>query len=232
MKITRLLLITIGFILTANITSAQHQQHKAPNAKAPTMMPGLGNLQHPVSTKNVAAQKYFNQGLTLIYAFNHEEAARSFQRAAKLDPKLALAWWGYALAVGPNYNESTIDLARMKAAVEAVQKAQTLLANASEIERAYIAALATRFTLDANPDVKKLGTAYSDAMREVFRRFPDDLNAATLYADSLMNVQPWQLWAKDGQPLGNTDEIVRVLENVLRRDPQCHFLAAAAHPDR
>ncbi len=240
MKTARRFLLTILFTLTCTITFAQHEHHKTPATKPATVMPGLGNLQHPVSTKNAEAQKYFNQGLTLIYAFNHEEAARSFERAAKLDPKLAMAWWGYALAVGPNYNESTIDPARMKAAVEAVQKAQALLANASEIERAYIAALATRFTLDANPDVKKLGTAYSNAMREVFRRFPDDLNAATLYADSLMNVQPWQLWAKDGAPLGNTEEIVRVLENVLRRDPQhiganhlyIHAVEASRHPER
>ena len=240
MQRTRLLRLTIGFILTSTITFAQHEQHKAPNAKPATVMPGLGNLHHPVSTKNGEAQKYFNQGLTLIYAFNHEEAARSFKKVTELDPKLAMAWWGYALAVGPNYNESTIDPARMKAAVEAVQKAQTLVVNASEIERAYITALATRFTLDANPDVKKLGTAYSDAMREVFRRFPDDLNAATLYADSLMNVQPWQLWSRDGKPLGNTEEIVQILENVLRRDPQhiganhlyIHAVEASRNPER
>ncbi len=240
MKTIRFLRTMIALILTSLTIAAQHQHHETTNTKPTTVMPGLGNLQHPVSTKNAEAQKYFNQGLTLIYAFNHEEAARSFQQVIKLDPKLAMAWWGYALAVGPNYNESTIDPARMKAAVEAVRKAQTVVTNASEIERGYIAALATRFTLEANPDVKKLGTAYSDAMREIARRFPDDLNAATLYADSLMNVQPWQLWARDGQPLGKTEEIVRVLENVLRRDPNhiganhlyIHAVEASRHPER
>ncbi len=240
MKLAGLLLFALVVSFVVKPAFAQHEHHSAPKTKPTTMMPGLGNLQHPVSTKNAEAQKYFNQGLTLIYAFNHEEAARSFQKAAALDSKLAMAWWGYALAVGPNYNESTIDPARMKAAVEAVRQAQALVASASEIERAYIAALATRFTLEANPDVKKLGNAYSAAMREVFRRFPDDLNAATLYADSLMNVQPWQLWAKDGAPLGNTEEIVRVLENVLRRDPNhiganhlyIHAVEASRHPER
>ncbi len=240
MNTIRLFIFVIVVSLTANGAMAQHEHHKMPDTNPTTIMPGLGNLQHPVSTKNADAQKYFNQGLTLIYAFNHEEAARSFQQAQKLDPKLAMAWWGYALAVGPNYNESTIDPARMKAAVEATNKAQSLTANASEIERAYIAALAPRFTLGANPDVKKLGTAYSTAMRDVFRRFPDDLNAATLYADSLMNVQPWQLWARDGAPLGNTEEIVRVLENVLRRDPNhiganhlyIHAVEASRNPER
>jgi tetratricopeptide (TPR) repeat protein len=240
MNTIRTFISGLAISLIATITMAQHQHHEATNTKPATLMTGLSNLHHPVSTKNAAAQKFFNQGLALIYAFNHEEAARSFQQAAKLDPKLAMAWWGYALAVGPNYNESTIDPARMKAAVEAVQKAQTLTSGASEIERAYIAALATRFTLDANPDVKKLGTAYSDAMRDVYQRFPDDLNAATLYADSLMNVQPWQLWSRDGKPLGNTEEIVRILEAVLRRDPQhiganhlyIHAVEASRNPER
>ncbi|MFN7929782.1 MAG: hypothetical protein U0Y68_17925 [Blastocatellia bacterium] len=219
---------------------AQHQHHPTTEAKPATLIPGLGQLHHPVSTRVPAAQQFFTQGLLLIYAFNHEEAARSFQRAAQLDPQLAMAWWGYALAVGPNYNETTIDAARMKAAVEAVEKAQALANNASEIERAYIAALGKRFTLDANPDVKQLGTAYSEEMRGIYQRFPDDLNAATLYADSLMNVQPWQLWARDGKSLGNTEEIVRVLETVLRRDPNhiganhlyIHAVEASRQPER
>jgi len=238
MQHIRLLLIAI--LLAATVVFAQHQHHESTNTKPTTMMSGLGNLHHPVTTTNPEAQKYFNQGLALIYAFNHEEAARSFKRATAIDPKLAMAWWGYALAVGPNYNESTIDPARMKAAVEAMQKAQSLMATASEIERAYIGALTKRFTLDANPEVKKLGNEYSAAMRDVYRQFPDDLNAATLYADSLMNVQPWQLWARDGQPLGNTEEIVRILENVLRRDPNhiganhlyIHAVEASRHPER
>ena len=240
MKTIRLLIATLIVSLVCTITPAQHQHHESTNSKPATLMSGLSNLHHPVSTRNVEAQKFFNQGLALIYAFDHEEAVRSFQQAARLDPKLAMAWWGYALAVGPNYNETTIDPARMKAAVEAVQKAQALSSGASEIERAYIAAIASRFTLDANPDVKKLGTAYSDAMREVYQRFPDDLNAATLYADSLMNVQPWQLWSREGKPLGNTEEIVRILETVLRRDPQhlganhlyIHAVEASRHPER
>ena len=142
MKTTSALIII--FSLTSTLTFAQHNHQTAPTTKPATLMSGLGNLHHPVSTKSPEAQKFFNQGLTLIYAFNHEEAVRSFKRAAELDPKLAMAWWGYALAVGPNYNESTIDPARMKSAVEAVQKAQSLSANATEIERAYIAALEKR----------------------------------------------------------------------------------------
>ncbi len=247
MKSTRIL--TFIFSLTSTLIFAQHNHTVTEVTKPATLMSGLGNLHHPVSTKNPEAQKFFDQGLTLIYAFNHEEAARSFQRAMELDSGLAMAWWGYALAIGPNYNESTIDLQRMKAAYEAMiiasnksvsnvhdARAYTTPAN----ERAYINALSKRFSLEEKPDIKKLGTDYSTAMREVFRQFPDDLDAATLYADSLMNVQPWQLWARDGKPLGNTEEIVSVLESVLRRDPQhiganhlyIHAVEASRNPQR
>ncbi|HWQ36161.1 MAG TPA: hypothetical protein VNQ79_25210 [Blastocatellia bacterium] len=240
MLTTRLLLCTLILSLSCARALAQHNHHTASPANPATLMPGFGAHHHPVTTGNAEAQKFFDQGLALIYGFNHEEAARSFKRAAELDPKLAMAWWGYALAVGPNYNEPTIDPERMKAACESVQKAQSLAAGATEGERAYIGALAKRFTLEANPDVKKLGAAYSDAMRDVYRNFPDDLDAATLYADSLMNVQPWQLWSRDGKPLGNTEEIVAVLESVLRRDPNhiganhlyIHAVEASRTPER
>lgn len=228
------------FVVLSTSIFAQHQHHTAVSREPAKLMSGLGESHHAVSTENVEAQKFFNQGLSLIYGFNHEEAARAFKRAIELDPKLAMAWWGYALAVGPNYNESVIDLERMKNAVEAMQKAQSLASNASDLERAYIQALAKRFTLEASPDVKKLGAAYSDAMREIYRQYPDDLNAATLYADSLMNMQPWQLWSRDGKPLGNTEEIVAVLESVLRRDPDhlganhlyIHAVEASRTPER
>jgi tetratricopeptide (TPR) repeat protein len=236
----RLLLFSVIISATCLTGFAQHEHHPATSNAPTTLMPGFGEHHHPVSTNNAEAQKFFDQGLALIYGFNHEEAAHSFKRAAELDPKLAMAWWGYALAVGPNYNETTIDIERMKAAYEAMQQAQSLASSATEQERAYIAALSKRFTLDPKPDVKQLGTAYSDAMRQVYRRNPDDLDAATLYADSLMNVQPWQLWSRDGKPLGNTEEIVGALENVLRRDPHhiganhlyIHAVEASRNPER
>ena len=170
--------------LACALARAQHQHQPAPSQTAKPV-PGLGPHQHPVSTANPEAQRFFNQGLGLIYAFNHEAAALAFERAATLDPALGIAWWGYALAVGPNYNEPAIDPARMKAAVDAVQKANALAASASQPERAYIDALSTRFTLAPNPDAKQLATAYGNAMRSVYQRFPDDPDAAVLYADSL-----------------------------------------------
>jgi tetratricopeptide (TPR) repeat protein len=225
--------------LTSLAVQAQHPHHPPATRPAP-LFTGLGNHHHPVSTTKPEAQRYFDQGLALIYAFNHEEAARSFRRAAELDPDLAMAWWGIALAVGPNYNEATVDQGRMKAAVEAIGEASARSAKATALEREYIAALKLRFTLEANPDLKKLSTDYKNAMGELVRRHPDDLDAATLYADSLMNLRPWQLWTKEGKPQEGTEEIVAMLERVLRRDPNhlganhlyIHAVEASRNPER
>jgi pimeloyl-ACP methyl ester carboxylesterase len=225
---------------TSAAPASGHHHHADTTAKRAVLMSGLGERSHPVSTRNAEAQRFFDQGLALVYAFNHDEAARSFRRAAELDPQLAMAYWGVALAVGPNYNEATVDAERVKAAYEAIQKAQSLAAAATERERAYITAIAKRFSPDTQPDYPKLALAYRDAMRELHRRYPDDLDAATLFAESLMNVRPWQLWTKDGKPAEGTDEIVAVLEEVLKREPNhvganhlyIHAVEASTHPER
>jgi tetratricopeptide (TPR) repeat protein len=209
------------------------------STKPAFLMEGLSNLHHPVSTKNVEAQRFFDQGLRLVYAFNHEEAARSFHRAAELDPQLAMAWWGVALAVGPNYN-LPVDPEHEKIAVEAVNKAKSLSAGASPIEKAYIDAMVRRFTSDSNLDYHQLDINYSKAMGELTRNYPDDLDAATLYADSMMNLRPWKLWNADGTPADGTNEIVATLEGVLRRDPNhigamhfyIHAVEASPNPER
>src|SRR5262245_21877281 len=161
-------------------------------------MEGLGKHHHPVATKSQEAQRFFDQGLTLLYAFNHDEAVRSFRRAAELDPKLAMAWWGIALAQGPNYNLSEIDADQAKAAYEALQKALKLADAAPAPERDYIKALAERYSEDPKADGKKLLRAYARAMRKLAERYPDDLDAATLFAESAMNLRPWKLWSPDG----------------------------------
>src|SRR5207253_1091678 len=130
---------------------------------------------------------------------NHDEAARAFRQAARLDPSLAMAHWGVALALGPNIN-APVDAAQEKAAYEAVQKAVNLAAGAAEHERAYIEALAVRYSADPKADLKKLAIDYKEAMGRLARRYPDDLDAATLYAESMMDLRPWQLWSKDGKP--------------------------------
>ena len=216
------------------------QDHSAhAQTKPATLMSGLGNLHHPVSTHNPEAQKFFDQGLRLIYAFNHDEAARSFQRAAELDPKLAIAYWGIAEAVGPNYNDPASD-DRFKQAHEAIQKAVDLSANASPSEQAYIAAMAKRFPADPAADRRKAAEDYRDAMREVTKKFPDDVDAATLFAESGMNLHPWGLWHHDGTPEAGTEEIVATLESVIRRDPDhlgalhyyIHAVEASTSPER
>ncbi len=207
-------------------------------SKPPALMPGMGQHHHPISMKSSEAQRFFDQGLTLVFAFNHEEAARSFRRAAELDPQSAMPYWGVALAVGPCINLD-VDLPHEKAAYEAVQKAMSLSPGVTESERAYIQALAKRYSADPGVNLRNLDVDYAHAMRELSRRYPDDLDAGTLYAESLMDLHPWKLWSLDGRPAEGTEEIVAVLESVLRRDPNhlganhyyIHAVEASPHPE-
>ena len=196
-------------------------QHGHAPAKAPApvaLETGLGDINHPVSTNNPEAQKFFNQGLAYIYAFNHEEAVRSFKQAAQLDPQLAMAYWGVALSMGSNYNVPADGPALLEA-YSNLQKAIALAPKASEHDRAYINALSKRYSADVQADQKKLAVDYKNAMGELAKNYPDDLDAATLYAESMMNLRPWKLWTLDGKPAEGTLDIVSVLEGVLRRDP-------------
>ncbi len=229
--------VLCGALLCLGATAQDHAAHM--QAHAVTLVTGLGDLQHPVSTHNPQAQEFFDQGLRFIYAFNHDEAARSFQHAAELDPKLAMAYWGVAEAVGPNYNDPA-DPERYKHAHDAVQKAVDLLAEASPSEQAYIRAMAKRFPADPNSDLKKAAEEYHDAMRQVAAEYPDDLDAATLFAESGMNLHPWGLWHQDGTPEAGTEEIVVTLEGVMKRDPNhlgaihyyIHSVEASNNPER
>src|ERR1043166_4005958 len=225
-----ILLITF---FAANVPSAANKQRQ------PTLLPGLGDVHHPVSTKNRQAQQFFDQGLKLVYAFNHDEARRSFQHAADLDPELAMAWWGVAVTLGPNYN-LPVDPQREKAGYDAAQRALALQENASDPERAYINALAVRYSKDPHADLHALDVDYKNAMGKLAAHYPDDLDASTLYAESLMNLNPWHLWTADGKPAESTEEIVWVLESVLKRDPNhlganhyyIHAVEASPHPER
>jgi len=231
--------ILLALATCGSILAQEHQAHPQPKPKPATLMVGLGDLHHPVSTKSAPAQQFFDQGLRLIYAFNHDEAARSFRRAADLDPKLALAYWGIAEAVGPNYNDPASD-ERFAEAHNAIQKAVDLSSGASPAEQAYIQAMALRFPADPKADRRQAAEAYHDAMREVAKKFPDDLDAATLFAESGMNLHPWGLWHKDGTPEEGTNEIVATLESVLKRDPNhmgaihyyIHTVEASESPQR
>jgi tetratricopeptide (TPR) repeat protein len=237
------LVLALGFStlsLCASAFAQEHPDHAAPaKAKSAALMTGYGNWHHPVSTKNAQAQAFFDQGLRQIYAFNHDEATRSFQRAAELDPKLAMAYWGVAESVGPNYNDPAGEDRFIKAH-EAIAKAQALAADSSESDKAYIDALAKRFPADPKSDLRAALEQYRDAMRDVVKRFPDDLDAATLFAEAGMNLHPWGLWRPDGTPEEGTQEIVATLESVIRRDPNhlgaihyyIHCVEASNSPER
>jgi len=230
------------FLAVAVAALGQQHDHGAASQDAgpAPLLNGLGHLHHPITTSNPLAQRYFDQGLTLVYAFNHDEAARSFAYVAKIDPKCAMAYWGIALARGPNYNESEIDASREKTASDAIAKAQALPAGSSAAEQAYIRALAKRLSTDPKADQKKLGANYRDAMRELMRRYPNDLDAAVLFADAAMDLHAWMLWKRDGKPQDGTLEAVQALESVLNRDPDniganhfyIHALEQSPHPER
>jgi tetratricopeptide (TPR) repeat protein len=235
------LAVVLLLLLTNTICAQQTdmQMKMAPAEKPVALLSGLGSLHHPTSTTNPEAQNYFDQGFRMIYGFNHEEAVRSFKRAAELDPQMAMAWWGVAIALGPNINLD-VDPDREKAAYEAVQKALPLARSAPANERAYIEALVKRYSNDPKADLKKLAVDYKDAMAALVKNYPDDLDAATLYAESMMDLRPWQLWSADGKPAEGTEEIVSVLESVLRRNPNhpgaihyyIHAVEASTNPDR
>ena len=228
------------FVFSTTISAQQSDsQMKMPEPKPVEIYSGLGSWHHATSTKNPEAQKFFDQGLRMTYGFNHEEAVRSFKRAAELDPNMAMAWWGVAYALGPNINLD-VDPDREKSAYDATQKALELSKPATANERDYIAALSKRYSNDSKADLKKLSADYSRSMGELTRKYPDDLDAATLYAESMMDLHPWQLWSADGKPNEGTLEIVSVLESVLKRNPNhpgaihyyIHAVEASPRPDR
>jgi tetratricopeptide (TPR) repeat protein len=227
-----------ALLLLAVTATAQHQ-HSSPKVSPGQLMPGFGEINHPVTTTSAEAQKFFNQGLALIYGFNHDEAYKSFKRASELDPQMAMAHWGMAITLGANINLPSVP-EREKSAYDAIQKALSLASKASPPEKDYIAALATRYSSDPNADLKKLSVDYKNAMGELARKYPDDLDAATIYAESMMNLRPWQLWTKDGKPAEGTEEIVATLESVLKRDPNhlganhyyIHAVEASRNPER
>lgn len=200
------------------------------------LVQGIGNSNHPIRTESPEAQKYFNQGLDYIWAFNHDEARRSFQKAADLDPSAPMPLWGVALAVGPNYNDIDIGHVRAQRAMNALVKAQSLAQ--SQAERDYIAALSTRYS-GTGDEISVDGNAYASAMKSLTDNYPDDLDAATLYAESLMDLNPWKLWSSSGQPGPHTEEIVSTLQFVLKQDPRhvganhllIHATEASPHPE-
>lgn len=239
------LLITIGLFgcgikfakqVVANEPSRIHSE--ATHRTAP-LFKNLGNHHHPISTNSKLAQRYFDQGLILAYGFNHAEAARSFKEAASLDPNCAMCYWGIALVKGPNIN-APMEKEAVPETVQAMKKAIELSKNASEKEKAYIQALTKRYSLQPPENRKPLDTAYVNAMRQVQKRYPEDLDAATLFAEAFMDTMPWNYWSKDGKPNPGTTELLTVLESVLKRNPNhpganhlyIHAVESSPNPER
>ena len=193
------------------------QQSTSPTGAIAPRLQKLGNHVFPVSTKNQQAQLFMNQGLGLSYAFNHAEAGRAYREAARLDPNLAMAYWGEALALGPNIN-APMDPTNEPKALEVIQKAVALKAKASPREQALIDALTYRYSGHAE-DRKARDAAYADAMRKVHLQFPDDQDISMLYVESVMDLRPWGYWTRDGTPYERTAEIVGLTEQVIARNP-------------
>ena len=179
----------------------------------------LGSHRRPITTDSELAQRYFDQGLNLSYAFNHDTAVSSFEEAARLDPDCAICFWGMALALGPNINAPMGPEAGIRAHA-AAQRAQALAPAAREVERDLIAAVALRYSADPEADRASLDRIYAEAMREVQRRHPDDLDVATLTAEALMDLSPWDYWTGDAEPRAQTPQVLALLEGVMERDPQ------------
>ncbi|HMC92552.1 MAG TPA: hypothetical protein VKI45_08840, partial [Allosphingosinicella sp.] len=212
-------------------------------AKGARLYQGLGSFHRPITTASPEAQAYFDQGMRFIWAFNHDEATRSFARAAEIDPGCASCWWGVALTLGPNYNMPLMADARARAGWEALQRAQAAAAKATPVEQALIGALAARFLgpkpLDPSNSAAPL-KAYVAAMRAVAARFPADMDVQTLTAEALMNTNPWKLWNADGTPGPGTPDILAALKIVLAKDPAhpganhywIHAVEASQHPEQ
>ncbi len=201
--------------------------------------PGFGAYERTATTNSRTAQALFNQAMQLLYGFNHDEAIRTFQKAAEHDPDFAMAYWGVAYANGLHINNPAMTEAQSKRAYEAAQQALARIEHASPVEQALIRAVSKRYAMPVPEDRRPLDEAYAKAMREVWKQFPNDADVGALYAEALMNLQPWDLWTRDYKPKGNTLEIVATLERVLELDPDhpganhfyIHAMEASATPE-
>ncbi len=216
----------------------------AARAGAP-LFEGMGDHHHPITTSDPYAQRYFDQGLVIDFAFNHAESARSFRAAQRLDPDCAMCYWGEALALGPNINVTSNGVVVMSdeeriAAYAAIQKALALRDGVTQQERDYIDALAVRYNGDLSTPREPLDAAYAEAMRALYAKYPDDDDAAVLFAESLMNTMPWDYWLDPDNPKPDTVEVIDALETVLSRSPghpmaihlYIHAVEASSRPER
>ncbi len=222
-RTTCAVLATLSIAATA---AGGQQLENHPGAQGIRLYDNLGSHHHAVTTAVPRAQQFFDQGLRLLYAFNHAESVRSFREAERLDPSCAMCAWGQALALGPNIN-APMDSAPGVEAYAAIQRAKARAGGVSPKEQAFIRALAQRYTPIPSGERSTLDSAYARAMREVADAFPEDLDAQVLFADALMNLSPWNYWTPDGAARPGTHELVSRLETAMEADPHhpgaCHL---------
>jgi tetratricopeptide (TPR) repeat protein len=207
--------------------------------KPAELFAGMGAHSRQV-TKHTEAQKYFDQGLTFLFAYNHDEARRSFQAAAKLDPQCAMAYWGIAISYGPHINKPIVKNGHDAEALAALKQAEERKAASTPADQMLISSLAPRFMANAPEDRTKLNAAYAASMKEAWSRFPQDADIGSLYAESIMNQRPWDLWQKNGEPHPGTPEVVATLEAVMKLNPNhpmalhlyIHAVEASPHPEK
>ena len=232
------------------ISAQSHDSHPAlpPDtlsgwAKGAQLFGGLGTFHRKITTRSPLAQKYFDQGMRFIWAFNHDEATRSFAKAAEIDPTCASCYWGVALTLGPNYNMPMMSSARARVGLNALARARANARRATPVEKALIEAAAKRYAGAAQVDPsnsKPLLNAYVAAMKSLVQKYPDDLDVRTMYAEGLMNTNPWKLWNDDGTQNPGTQQVLDALQYVLKRDPRhpgashyyIHAIEASKHPER
>jgi tetratricopeptide (TPR) repeat protein len=245
------LLTSAVFVCSQPGFAQSHDSHAPPAppdtlagwAKGAQLFDGLGTFHRKITTRSPLAQKYFDQGMRFVWAFNHDEATRSFAKAAQIDPRCASCYWGVALTLGPNYNMPMMSSPRARVGWQAVHKAEANARRATPVERALIAAVAKRYrgTGEVDPsNSKPLLTGYVDAMRRVAAKYPDDLDVQTMYAEGLMNTNPWKLWNADGTANPGTEQILDKLRYVLSKNPKhpganhyyIHAVEASQHPEQ
>jgi tetratricopeptide (TPR) repeat protein len=218
------LFFVVLYFFDLSIAVAQYQHLMDHNDKPAILLPGLVQHQHPITTHNKEAQQFFNQGLVMIFGFNRPEAERSFRRAIELDPAAAMPYWGLALALGRHLNMDLDMDVQLQEANKAIQKAVELSSTSPAIEQAYIHALAKRCSGIEDAAGEAMDSSYCNAMGALVKQYPDDIDAAALFAEALMSVHRYQWYSVDGKPIHEAVEIKTVLEAILRRNPD-HLLA-------
>ena len=240
MKFTHSLVLYAGLILTASLGGCESIPQSDSVTPGAHLYAGFGNYHRPISTGSSQAQRWFDQGMQMLYGFNHDEAIRSFREAARFDPASPMPWWGIAYAYGININNPQMTPERSQAARRAADQALERIDGATPVEAALIRAVSTRYAWPAPEDRKPLDEAYAQAMGQAYIAFPQDPDVAALYAESLMDLQPWDYWDNAGNPKGRASEIVQILESLTQNYPDhagghhfyIHAVEASTNPDR